>query len=191
MADSSAIATALVQKVRDAKSVYEKRSATDTLLVRMRREGRCAELAAAGAIRAVVKVFMECDEDDETRSNCAEIIGCLALQEENYGNIGISDSVFLEAMVDFLPNAEADGYNSVAYALYYLIIEDRTMRQALRDVPNIFDALHTNQETCDYDLRIDDVLHLLLPLSTSGKRIKPARAYIENGTSANRRSRAG
>ena len=62
MAEPSAIAAALVQKIRDANSIDEKRSATDTLLVKVRREGRDEAVAAAGAVRAAAELFMECDD---------------------------------------------------------------------------------------------------------------------------------
>lgn len=171
MAEPSADAVALVQKLHDAKSVDEQLSAIRTLRrpACQTKEGRA--LVDAGAVPVIVKLFMECD-DDEIRSNCAVVIGFLAFEQKI---IGTFDSDFMETMVKFLPYIDETGHNSAAFALYWLTIEDQTTRQSLRDIPNVCDAIRTTKETCN-DYLVGVLLDFLLSLSASGKRIKPARA---------------
>ena len=171
MAEPSADAVALVKKLHDAKSVDEQRSALRILRrpAYGTKEGRA--LVDAGAVPVIVKLFMECD-DDELKADCAVVIGHLAFSQKNIGTL---DSDFLETMVRFLSYVDEDGHNSAAFALYWLTTEDQTTRQSLRDIPNVCDAIQTSKEMCEGNI-FDDLLDFLLPLSTSGKRIKPARA---------------
>lgn len=181
-------AVALVQELRDAKTIDEKRSVTKTLKDISRRLVDGEKLIAAGSVPVIVNLFVQCS-DDKVRRNSAYFIGFLVISDYRE-TIAATNPSILEALVDFVPYVDEDGQHPAVFALTLMTSYDTPTAQQLRDVPGVCDTLREAKESGD-DTLIDDLLDRLLPLSTSGKRIKPARAYIENGASANRRSRAG
>lgn len=175
MAKTSAFLVALVQKVRDAKSVDEQQSAFQML-------GECSqywygfeeELIAAGMLPVAVKLFMECDDDD-LRGTCAQQMYNMATVEGMPEKIATSYQGLLEALVNFTSYVDEDGYCVAADVLEYIMQDNRTIRQWVRDVPNVCDTLRKVRKK-DNDAVIGQLLDYLLPLSVSGKRINPARA---------------